>query len=171
MQNSDGGFGAFSKDNNTNSFIKYFTKHYMDSTELFDESCVDITAHVLDAWAEIGYKLTDAHVKKAVNYIKKHQTKCGGWESRWGVNYIYSIGAVVSALTKFKELQLNNEPWLIKSIHWLLTCQNKDGGFGESTLSYKDSKWIGKGISTPSQTAWAILALVECKKSNIDIKG
>ncbi len=37
--------------------------------------------------------------------------------------------------------------------------QNEDGGWGEDPRSYDDRAWIGRGASTASQTAWALLAL------------
>ena len=37
--------------------------------------------------------------------------------------------------------------------------QNGDGGWGEDPRSYDDPAWIGRGPSTASQTAWALLAL------------
>ena len=37
--------------------------------------------------------------------------------------------------------------------------QNEDGGWGEDPRSYDDPAWIGRGPSTASQTAWALLAL------------
>ena len=39
--------------------------------------------------------------------------------------------------------------------------QNDDGGWGEDLRSYDDPKaWSGRGASTASQTAWALLALL-----------
>ncbi|MGH3241559.1 MAG: squalene--hopene cyclase, partial [Spirillospora sp.] len=35
-----------------------------------------------------------------------------------------------------------------------------DGGWGEDLRSYVDRSWAGKGTSTASQTAWALLALL-----------
>jgi squalene-hopene/tetraprenyl-beta-curcumene cyclase len=43
---------------------------------------------------------------------------------------------------------------------WLASCQNSDGGWGESLASYDDPSLKGRGPSTPSQTAWAILGLI-----------
>ena len=39
--------------------------------------------------------------------------------------------------------------------------QNADGGWGEDLRSYDDTAWIGRGASTASQTAWALMALLE----------
>ena len=44
-------------------------------------------------------------------------------------------------------------------MRWLEDHQNPDGGWGEDARSYRDPKWIGRGASTASQTAWALLAL------------
>ncbi|HLK46403.1 MAG TPA: prenyltransferase/squalene oxidase repeat-containing protein, partial [Acidimicrobiales bacterium] len=38
--------------------------------------------------------------------------------------------------------------------------QNDDGGWGEDLRSYRDDALRGRGHSTASQTAWALLALL-----------
>ncbi|CAM5298667.1 hypothetical protein SALBM135S_04302 [Streptomyces alboniger] len=40
------------------------------------------------------------------------------------------------------------------------SVQNEDGGWGEDLRSYRDRGWIGRGASTASQTAWALLTLL-----------
>jgi squalene-hopene/tetraprenyl-beta-curcumene cyclase len=45
-------------------------------------------------------------------------------------------------------------------VRWLEDHQNPDGGWGEDLRSYTDDAWRGRGTSTPSQTAWALLALL-----------
>jgi squalene-hopene/tetraprenyl-beta-curcumene cyclase len=105
MQNSDGGFGAFAKDVGDWWPVRLFAGAFMNSAELFDQSSVDVTAHILEGWAESGYGLKDRHVKKAMKYLRAEQTEFGAWEGRWGCNYIYSVGAVVSALTKFEDFK------------------------------------------------------------------
>jgi squalene-hopene/tetraprenyl-beta-curcumene cyclase len=45
-------------------------------------------------------------------------------------------------------------------VAWLRARQNPDGGWGETVASYDDEKLAGKGESTPSQTAWALLGLL-----------
>jgi len=51
-------------------------------------------------------------------------------------------------------------PYVRKAIEWLKSCQNKDGGWGETCDSYNASSLAGKGDSTASQTAWALLGLM-----------
>jgi squalene-hopene/tetraprenyl-beta-curcumene cyclase len=43
---------------------------------------------------------------------------------------------------------------------WLRSVQNADGGWGETTDSYKDPALRGTGPSTASQTAWALLGIL-----------
>jgi squalene-hopene/tetraprenyl-beta-curcumene cyclase len=43
---------------------------------------------------------------------------------------------------------------------WLLERQNVDGGWGESCSAYVLEAARGRGSSTPSQTAWALLGLL-----------
>jgi squalene-hopene/tetraprenyl-beta-curcumene cyclase len=38
--------------------------------------------------------------------------------------------------------------------------QNGDGGWGESIASYADRRWMGRGESTASQTAWGLMGLL-----------
>jgi squalene-hopene/tetraprenyl-beta-curcumene cyclase len=40
-----------------------------------------------------------------------------------------------------------------------LKMQNPDGGWGETCWSYEDPSFAGVGVSSPSQTAWAVIAL------------
>ena len=47
-----------------------------------------------------------------------------------------------------------------RAVAWLGDHQNDDGGWGEDPRSYRDPSWIGRGASTASQTAWALLALL-----------
>ena len=171
MQNSDGGFGAFAKGNNDNFVLRLFAGDFQNSAEIVDASSVDVTAHILEGWFESGYSLSDTHIQKAIAYIKNAQTSFGAWEGRWGCNFIYAVGAVISAMGSCKEINIKNEKWLVKSIEWLVGCQNEDGGFGESTQSYTNQAWIGRGKSTASQTAWAVLALIEAEKAKLDVKG
>jgi squalene-hopene/tetraprenyl-beta-curcumene cyclase len=52
------------------------------------------------------------------------------------------------------------DPAIVRAIEWLEQHQNDDGGWGEDLRSYTDRSWRGRGTSTPSQTAWALLALL-----------
>jgi squalene-hopene/tetraprenyl-beta-curcumene cyclase len=71
MQNSDGGFAAFDKDRQSNIFYNLMFKiaGITDSAEIFDPSCADLTAHVIEGLALNGASLED--MKQAIEFIKK----------------------------------------------------------------------------------------------------
>jgi len=52
------------------------------------------------------------------------------------------------------------DPRVRRAVGWLEAHQNPDGGWGEDLRSYRDSSWAGRGESTASQTAWALLAVL-----------
>lgn len=160
MQNRDGGWGAFDKNNTGNFLIRFIARGFMDSVDLFDESCPDITGHILEALAAVGQNVsTSPTCRRGVAYLKKTQDRSGAWEARWGINYLYGTGAAVVGLVKVGEDP--RAPYLRRAVDWLLSCQNADGGWGESSRSYDDRSHAGKGMSTPTQTAWVLLALIE----------
>jgi squalene-hopene/tetraprenyl-beta-curcumene cyclase len=71
---------------------------------------------------------------------------------------VYGTGAVIPAAIAAgipKE-----DPKIVAGARWLTEHQNADGGWGEDLRSYEDRSWIGRGASTASQTAWALLALL-----------
>ena len=53
-----------------------------------------------------------------------------------------------------------SKPYVRKAVRWLKANQNLDGGWGEGCESYDDPNLKCCGASTPSQTAWALLALI-----------
>jgi squalene-hopene/tetraprenyl-beta-curcumene cyclase len=55
-----------------------------------------------------------------------------------------------------------------RAVQWLREHQGADGGYGEDLRSYGDADWCGRGASTPSQTAWALMALVAAGESRSD---
>lgn len=131
-----------------------------NSAEIFDPSSPDVTTHILEGFGALGVTTNDHLVKGAINYLKSTQTTQGSWQARWGVNYIYALGAVIPGLAR---VGYNlSESWVAESITWLLSKQNSDGGFGETVLSYNEpGTYMGAGRSTVSQTAWGLLALLE----------
>jgi squalene-hopene/tetraprenyl-beta-curcumene cyclase len=166
MQNTDGGWGAFDRNNNGNLILKIFGKPFEDSADLFDESSADVTGHVLESLGLQGYTIKNSlPIKKAVRSILKEQVtkgpNSGAWLGRWGVNYIYGTSAALIGLIKAGVSP--RDPAVEKAKDWFLKCQNSwDGGFGESFLSYSHPQAQAcHGLSTPSQTAWALNALIE----------
>jgi len=154
MQNKDGGWAAFDTDN-TMELLNAIP--FADHNAMLDPASPDITGRVVEALANYGFTLEDAPVKRAVDYLRARQEKDGSWFGRWGVNYIYGTWAVLSGLVKVGISP--QESFFRKGVEWLKDHQNRDGGWGESPLSYERKEVKGTGVSTPSQTAWAVLAL------------
>jgi squalene-hopene/tetraprenyl-beta-curcumene cyclase len=158
MQSSSGGWGAFDADNEAFWLYKL---PFCDFGKVTDEPSADVTAHAIEALVqERGY---DDEVRRGLEWLLAEQEADGSWFGRWGVNHIYGTAAALPAL---EACGLGPEhPTIRRAIAWLDSVQNEDGGFGEDIRSYSDPAWRGRGASSPSQTAWALLAYVAANKA------
>jgi len=154
MQSSDGGWGAFDADNTRELITKL---PFCDFGAVIDPPSADVTAHVVEMMAAEGLAGTDA-CRRGVDWLLAAQEPDGSWFGRWGANHVYGTGGVVPALVAAGVSP--TAPSIRRAVAWLERHQNDDGGWGEDLRSYDDPAWIGKGASTPSQTAWALLALL-----------
>jgi squalene-hopene/tetraprenyl-beta-curcumene cyclase len=154
MQSANGGWAAFDRDN-TRQIISAIP--FCNFGEALDPPSVDVTAHLLEALASLGFTTEHPAVRRGLEFIRSEQEADGGWFGRWGVNYIYGIGAVLPALQGLGEDM--SAAYIRKAAGWLVQRQNADGGWGESCASYMVASAKGRGASTPSQTAWALLSL------------
>jgi squalene-hopene/tetraprenyl-beta-curcumene cyclase len=154
FQCKDGGWAAFDKDCTKGVLEKV---PFADHNAMLDPECADITARILELLGYEGYAVTHPQVIKALQFIRDHQEDDGSWYGRWGVNYIYGTWQVLRGL---RAMHLNmNQRWLLKARDWLENVQNADGGWGERCNTYDDPVFKGKGPSTASQTAWALMGL------------
>ena len=153
MQSGDGGWGAFDADN-TRGVCRDLP--FCDFGEVIDPPSADVTAHAVEALAGEGLSNSVA-VQDGMRWLSRNQEPGGSWFGRWGVNHVYGTGAVVPALIA-AGVDPEDER-IVRAIRWLEEHQNEDGGWGEDPRSYDDPDWIGRGSSTASQTAWALLAL------------
>jgi squalene-hopene/tetraprenyl-beta-curcumene cyclase len=153
MQSSDGGWGAFDAEN-THALVRELP--FLDFGEVIDEPSADVTAHAVEMLAALG--LADAPAaRRGVRWLIDRQEPGGSWFGRWGVNHVYGTGAAVPALIAAGVAP--SAECIQRAVRWLQEHQNEDGGWGEDPRSYDDLEWIGRGPSTASQTAWALLAL------------
>ena len=155
VQSKNGGWAAFDKDNTRRVVAEM---PFADFGEMIDPPSADVTAHAVESLARIGYPVDAPPLRSAVRYLMSEQESDGSWFGRWGVNYIYGTGAVLSALEAVGA-DMRSE-CVHRAVNWLMARQNEDGGWGESCASYADPTLAGKGYSTPSQTAWALIALM-----------
>jgi squalene-hopene/tetraprenyl-beta-curcumene cyclase len=154
MRSSSGAWAAFDADNVSRMVAAL---PFCDFGEVTDPPSADVTAHVVEMLAAEA-DLPPGVLDKAVDWLWSEQEPDGSWFGRWGVNYIYGTGAVVPALVAAGVDPSDRR--LRRAVEWLTTHQNEDGGWGEDLRSYVDRSWRGRGTSTASQTAWALLALI-----------
>ena len=154
MQCKDGGWAAFDVDNTQRLCGEL---PFCDFGEVIDPPSADVTAHVVEMLAEEG-RADDPRCRRGVEWLLRHQEPDGSWFGRWGANYVYGTGAAVPALVRAGVAP--EHPAIRRAVRWLETHQNADGGWGEDLRSYVDPAWRGRGKSTASQTAWALLALL-----------
>ena len=154
MQSQDGGWGAFDRDNN-----KQVLTHvpFADFMSPLDPTCADVTAHVMEML--VGLNQGRAALRRAVAFLKANQEPDGAWYGRWGVNYVYGTGLTLAGLAAAGEH--SQQPFVQRAIAWLIAHQNPDGGWGETCQTYEDPDLRGKGPSTASQTAWALIGLIK----------
>jgi squalene-hopene/tetraprenyl-beta-curcumene cyclase len=157
LQSRDGGWAAFDADN---------THHYLnnipfaDHGALLDPPTADLTARCVSMLAQLDEELpTSPELSRGVAWLMHDQHEEGSWFGRWGMNYIYGTWSALSALNAAGVDP--QAPTVRKAVDWFIRIQNADGGWGEDGSSYKlDYKGYEPALSTPSQTAWAILGLM-----------
>ena len=157
FQCRDGGWAAFDKDV-TQRWLESIP--FADHNAILDPSCSDLTGRMLELLGAIGFDREHPAVERACAYLRRTQESDGSWYGRWGVNYIYGTWQVLRGVRSIGEPM--NQAWIERARDWLESCQNADGGWGETPQSYEDPTLKGRGESTPSQTAWAVMGLCAC---------
>ena len=156
MQSRNGGWGSFDADN-----THYYLNHipFADHGALLDPPTADVSARCLAFLSQIGYDADHPSVAAAIAYLRAEQEPDGSWFGRWGTNYIYGTWSVLAALNSAGIVP--DSPEVRRAVDWLITRQHEDGGWGEGGESYWSHATHGEApYSTPSQTAWALLALM-----------
>lgn len=161
LQSSNGGWAAFDADN---------TDHYLnnipfaDHGALLDPPTSDVTARCISMLAQLGIERGNSEIlRSALAFLEQEQLPDGSWFGRWGVNYIYGTWSVLCALNA---VGFDSESEMVrKAAEWLISIQNKDGGWGEDCTSYRlDYAGHTPAASGASQTAWALLGLMAAGK-------
>ena len=155
MQSRDGGWAAFDADN-TRRLVEKLP--FCDFGAVIDPPSADVTAHAVEMLAHCGLgRRRSRPARRAVAARRPggrrllvrpvgHQLRLRHRRGRSGAG-----GG------------RHRPPTPSRSgarCSWLVEHQNADGGWGEDLRSYTDDAWRGRGASTASQTAWALLALL-----------
>ncbi|MBK7857342.1 MAG: DUF2236 domain-containing protein [Archangiaceae bacterium] len=175
MQNPDGGWSAFVwglPGKKPGPMMKkqphMSMTNPLDLAKLFidpsgfagDPSTEDLTSRVLHGLGHTGFTVRDPRVFRAVEFLKRQQCESGAWWGRWVVNYLSATAFVLMGLAAVKA-DLKAE-WVQRSLRWMRSRQNPDGGFGEGPESYSDEAYAGRGKSLPPLTALVVQALIDC---------
>ena len=155
MQCKPGGWAAFDLDNDQDWLNSI---PYGDLKAMIDPNTADVTARVLEMLGACDLSIDSDNLERSLTYLLHEQETEGCWFGRWGVNYIYGTSGVLSALALIDPQR--HKLSLERGAAWLVECQNPDGGWGETCRSYNDPSLKGKGNSTASQTAWALIGLI-----------
>ncbi|KOP27894.1 squalene cyclase [Hapalosiphon sp. MRB220] len=155
MQCKPGGWAAFDLDNDQDWLNQV---PYGDLKAMIDPNTADVTARVLEMLGSCQLAIDTHNQQRAIKYLLNEQESEGCWFGRWGVNYIYGTSGVLAALSLVAPQTHRHS--IEQGAAWLISCQNSDGGWGETCRSYDDPSLKGKGRSTASQTAWALIGLM-----------
>jgi squalene-hopene/tetraprenyl-beta-curcumene cyclase len=163
MQCKAGGWAAFDVDNTQDLWNRM---PYGDLKAMIDPPTADLTGRVLELlghWRQRGEQpYRDEDAQRAIRFLLGLQEPDGAWWGRWGVNYIYGTYLALvglRAIAPYAGFEMDCDA-VKRAAAWLRSAQNDDGGWGETCESYKKPELRGKGPSTPSQTAWALLGLM-----------
>ncbi|MEJ6484397.1 squalene--hopene cyclase [Nostoc punctiforme UO1] len=155
MQCKPGGWAAFDLDNDQDWLNSI---PYGDLKAMIDPNTADVTARVVEMLGACDLSIDSDNLERSLTYLLREQETEGCWFGRWGVNYIYGTSGVLSALALIDPQR--HKLSIKRGAAWLVGCQNSDGGWGETCRSYDDPSLKGKGDSTASQTAWALIGLL-----------
>jgi prenyltransferase beta subunit len=131
LQNSDGSFNL----TRSNSYDPIYSQ---------GPEPVSITALVLLTLRDASYKDTDTHVSKALNFLTTTSSKYSTLVN--DTNGVYSAALSALAFSAF-----GRNSYAYDAIAFILSHQNSDGGFRDSTRSSPGSNAL--------DTAWASIAL------------
>jgi squalene-hopene/tetraprenyl-beta-curcumene cyclase len=151
-----GGWGAFDPEN-THLYLNNIP--FADHGALLDPPTADVTARCVGMFAQLGDPADRDMIARAIAFLERTQEHDGSWYGRWGMNYVYGTWSAVCGFNATGRHA--RTPAVGRAIDWLVTMQNADGGFGETAQSYELGQHDASPVpSTPSQTAWAVLALI-----------
>jgi len=123
MQNRDGGWGAFDRDNDRRFICNI---PFADHNAMIDPSTADVTARVLECLGTIRMARRASCSAPRGPILLKDQCKDGSWFGRWGVNYVYGTSGV---LRSFETISLTAQDYCKRAVSWLKAVQKPDGSF------------------------------------------
>lgn len=170
-QNSDGGWATYENTRGSPLF-ELLNPSCVFGSIMIDYSYVECTSSVMQAlsdfsehWPQHRREEIQRVLRRGASFLEAMQRTDGSWYGCWGVCFTYGCWFGIEGLiaagkdpTTCQEIQ--------RSIKFLLSKQNSDGGWGEDFSSCFNREYQpivgpdGKAQSTIVNTAWALLALM-----------
>jgi lanosterol synthase len=175
-QNEDGGFGSYEARRGS-MVLRRFNPAEIYGNCMLEYSYTECTGSCVRALAWIGRQLEgnsgddvgedlSRRLRRAVDkgkaFLLAQQHESGAWLGFWGINGTYGTMFAVSGLLAAGVGRTN--PAIVRACRWLVETQRKDGGWGESYIGMLQNRPVPLPDHVPStatQTAWAVLALLE----------
>lgn len=176
-QNPDGGFGSYE------SRKQLFTLEWMNPAEMFGDSMtelsyVECTASNLVALCQVRERFSsmlrdrgmlaqvDRAIARAQKRLRETQKPDGSWPGAWGICFVYGTMFGVRGLMAAGASP--NDPAIQKACEFVRSHQRADGSWGEHWKSCLEDHYEELGHGHVTQTAWALLTLLEAQDPNED---
>ena len=129
------------------------------SKQITDPSCPDLTGRVLEMLGALHRTQEDPVARRAIEWLQAQPVARGFMVGAMGRqshlrNFLRAAGTARDRRRPSRSRGFGAR-WNGSNPR-----QNDDGGWGESCLSDKDPSWRGRGASTASQTAWALIGIL-----------
>jgi squalene cyclase len=163
-QSRGGGFSSFDR-----SWVPpLMVRDELVRYALFDPPVPDVTARALTALVALGLTTEHPSIRRGLRFLLRRQTAAGGWWSRWFAGYLSATGAVLYlfgdvGLAVGRAVPPGLEAAgvaMARGVDFVVSHQNPDGGWGETTAADADEVHAATGPSTPLRTATTVTALM-----------
>ncbi|MCJ1405165.1 hypothetical protein MMC11_008391 [Xylographa trunciseda] len=168
MQNEDGGFGSYERARGGEWL------EILNPAEVFDRIMVEYSYPECTTAVLTSFSLFRRHfphyeaaaiekaISRAVQYILANQRSDGSWYGSWAICFTYATFFALESLETVGQTYQTSIP-ARRACDWLVSKQNRDGGWGEHSSSCEVQQYVQHEKSQVVNTAWAALALMSAR--------